>query len=139
MNPIVACVWRNAPVQGDGGHDGGRHLVLDQEVADLGTVAVGDDHLVVVLEQTRDRGHRDLGRGDLVLGACPAVRIGHGVSAECEQDPHALNLVTTTTPFIVPGDVWRGVSLAVVANSVGVRRRLPLACQQPAEHPGAHR
>ena len=51
---------RAAPVERDGGHDARGELVLDEQVADLGAVAVGDDDLVVVLEQAGDRGHRDL-------------------------------------------------------------------------------
>ena len=50
---------RAAPVQRHRGYDGRGELVLDQQVADLGAVAVGDDDVDVLLEQVGDRGHRD--------------------------------------------------------------------------------
>ena len=88
---------RTAPVQRDRRYDGGSQLVLHQEVADLGAVAVGDDDVVVVLEEARDRRHRDLGGGDLVLRARPPVGVRHGVAAECEQDPHGATVVSALT------------------------------------------
>ena len=58
---------RAAPVQRDRGYDGRGQLVLDQQVADLGAVAVGDHDVDARGEQVGDRLHRDLGGGDLVL------------------------------------------------------------------------
>ena len=83
---------RAAPVQRHGRYDGGRELVLDQQVAHLRAVAVGEHDLEVLRDQIGDGGHRDLGRGDLVLGPRPAVGLRHGVAAECDQDPHAQTL-----------------------------------------------
>ena len=74
-----------APVQRHGRHHGRGELVLDQQVADLGAVAVGDDHVVAVGDQLGDRGGRDRGGGDLVLTAGPALGVGHGVAAERDQ------------------------------------------------------
>ena len=83
---------RAAPVQRDRGYDGGGQLVLDQQVADLGTVAVGEHDVDVVLEQVGDGLHRHLAGGDLVLDPRAAVLAGHRVAAQGDQDPHARNL-----------------------------------------------
>ena len=87
--PSVACVCAPHQSSGTGGTTARGQLVLHEEVADLGTVSVGDHDLVVVLQEAGDRGHRHGGRGDLVLGTCPTVSVRHRVAAECEQDPHA--------------------------------------------------
>ena len=79
---------RAAPVQRDRRYDGGGELVLDQQVADLRAVAVGDHDLDVVGQQVRDRLHRDLRGGDLVLDAGPPVGVRHRVPAQCQQHPH---------------------------------------------------
>ena len=54
-----------APVQRDRRHDVGGELVLDQDVADLRAVAVGDDQLVAGGDQSGGGPHRDADRLDL--------------------------------------------------------------------------
>ena len=76
-----------APVQRDRRHDGRGELVLDQQVADLRAVAVGEHDVDAGLDQVGDRRHRHRGRGLLVLDAGPPVGAGHGVAAQREQDP----------------------------------------------------
>jgi len=49
---------------------------------------VGQHHLDVAGDEVGDPGHRGLGRLDLVLGAGAAVRRGHRVAPQGEQDSH---------------------------------------------------
>ncbi len=51
-----------APVQRHRGYDGRRDLVLHEQVADLGSVAVRDHHVVALRDQVGDGLHRHLAR-----------------------------------------------------------------------------
>ena len=82
-----------APVQRHRRYDGRGELVLDQEVADLRPVAVGDHDLDVVLDELGHRGHRHLGRRDLVLRSGPAVGARHGVAAQRQHHSHSQTVV----------------------------------------------
>ena len=91
-----------APVERHRRYDGRRELVLHEQVADLGPVAVRDHDVVALRDQVGDGLHRDLRRLDLVLGPGPPVRVRHGVAAEREQHPHGSNLVTRPLGRIAP-------------------------------------
>ena len=84
---------RAAPVQRDRRDDGGGELVLDQQVADLGAVAVGEHDLVPGCDQVGDAAIATSAAA-IWSSAGPPVGVRHGVAAEREQDPHASNLVT---------------------------------------------
>ena len=78
-----------APVQRYGRHDVGGQLVLDQQVAHLRTVPVGEQHVHPGGHQACHAVHRHLGGSDLVLRTGAAVRRRHGVAAERDQDAQA--------------------------------------------------
>ena len=86
--PSVA--WVCAPHQssGTGGTDGRGQLVLDQQVADLRPVAVGDHDVDVVARAGPRRPPSPPARRRSGPPAGPAVRVGHRVAAQREQDPH---------------------------------------------------
>ena len=92
-----------APVERHGWHDVGGDLVLDEQVADLGAVAVGEDDLVPCGDELGDVLHR-LGDGAHLIGRVRrAVGRGHGVSAECHENPHASTFRTGRhTPVGMP-------------------------------------
>ena len=54
VKPIVPCVWAPHQSSGTGRHDVRGELVLDQQVADLRAVAVGDDDLVAGGDEVGD-------------------------------------------------------------------------------------
>ena len=78
-----------APVERHGWHDVGSELVLDEEVADLGSVAVGDDDLVAGADEVREVAARRRDGGMLGLGCRVAAGARHGVSAQRDEHPHA--------------------------------------------------
>ena len=90
---------RAAPVQRHRRDDGRRELVLDQQVADLRAVAVGDHDL----DAERRRARRPssmatVGRRVLVLGPGAPVRTGHRVAAKGDQHSHATNAIVRASP-----------------------------------------
>ena len=78
-----------APVQRHGRHDVRGELVLDEQVADLGAVAVREHDVMAGRDEARDVLHRAADRVALLLGRGTAVRAGHGIAAERDEDPHA--------------------------------------------------
>ena len=84
--PMVALRLRAAPVQRDGRHDVRGELVLDQQVADLGTVAVGQ-HARRCPGAIRSATCSIAERHGAVLVARrgAAVGPGHGVPTESDQ------------------------------------------------------
>ena len=79
---------RAAPVQGHRRHDRGGELVLDEQVADLRAVAVGEDDLVAGRDEVGDRLHGRRDRGALGVRGGAAVGGGHGVAAQGEESAH---------------------------------------------------
>src|SRR5690606_13971894 len=63
-------------------------LVLDEQVADLRTVAVGEHDVVAVRDQVGHGLHGLVDRGLLRLRRRAAVLAGHGVATEGDQNAH---------------------------------------------------
>jgi hypothetical protein len=77
-----------APVECDRWYDVSCKLVLHHKVADLGTVAMGQDDLDALGHEIGDPLHGELnGRGLGGRGGA-AVRTGHRIATERDQDPH---------------------------------------------------
>ena len=74
QEPDRALRLRDAPVQRHRWDDGGSHLVLHQQVADLGAVAVGEHQVVAMGDQVGDAVHRGGDRRRLV--ARPGLALG---------------------------------------------------------------
>jgi hypothetical protein len=87
MKPIVPCVWAPHQSSGTGGTQW-RELVLDEQVADLRAIAVGEDEFVAGLDESGRGLHGDGDRGNLVLRGGAPVRGRHGVAAEGQEDSH---------------------------------------------------
>ena len=79
-----------APVQGHGRDHRRSKLVLDQKVADLGTVPVGDDHLMTGRDETGHGLHRGGDRILLRRWGRAAVGRAHGIAAKREENPHEI-------------------------------------------------
>ena len=78
-----------APVQRHRRYDGRGELVLHQQVADLGTVAVGDHHVDVLARRGRPPPPpRPRAAAIWSSGRARPSGVGHRVAAEGEQDPH---------------------------------------------------
>ena len=82
-----------APVERDRRHDVRGELVLDEEVADLGPVAVRDDDLVAGGDELGEVVARDGDGVELGLGRRAAVGPGHGVAAQRHEHPHGASSV----------------------------------------------
>ena len=110
-----------APVERHRWDDVRGELVLHEEVADLGAVAVGDDELVTGRDEARCGLHRDLDGGDLGRRGGAAVGRRHRVSAQGEHDTHVRpSSAGSARPRWVPG-----VSTLGAGARAGVVRTCP--------------
>jgi len=91
---------RDAPIEWDGRHHLGGQLVLQQQIADLWTVAVSEHDLVSGFDQASDVDHCRADRPSLVGRGRAPVGSGHGVAAQRNQyaSTHTGNLSRHRTP-----------------------------------------
>ncbi len=94
---------RPAPVQRHRRDDGGGELVLHQQVADLRTVAVRDDHVDAAGDEVATPRIATWRGRDLRLRPGTAVRAGHRVAPQGQQHPHR-DQSQSTSALLAPPD-----------------------------------